>query len=221
MLTIFRVCPVLLTMACLSLTANAQVQSTTDGGMRTYVVGPLKAAVPASQNHAKLKALFSNLSDYTYATYFCCSGAIISGPSAQFSPGEIWLGVPFTPKENVELSRIDAPFYTFVGTPSIAVWVAADGGGVPGDTIAVPVDVQTLGLGGCCALTAVQFDHVPLTKDTQYWIVVGTDSNSMDSNDAWPFNTTDMRRHPEAVYSKGSWRPEMGLIPAIGIFADR
>ncbi len=218
---ILKAFPVLLIMACLGPMANAQAQSTNDGGMRTAVFGPSKVAVPASHSHARLKTLFSNLSDYTYGTYFCCGGAIISGPAAQHSFGELWLALPVTPKENFTLIRIDAPFSTLDGAPSIAVWVAADAGGVPGDTIAGPVDVKTLPLGGCCGLSTVAFEHVSLTQGMQYWIVVGTDSNSMDSNDIWPFNTTDMRPHPVAIYSNGAWRAEVGLLPAIGIFGDR
>jgi hypothetical protein len=209
---------VLLLVASLNSAAAGQIYTTTDNDVRTVAISPSKVVVPAKQSHAKRKTLISNLSDYRYATYFCCSGAGISGPNAQHGFGTFWMALPLTPKADVTLTQIEAPFFTLGGTPSIAVWLAADADGLPGNTIAGPVDVN-LPIGfGCCALSTAKFASVPLTKGTRYWIVVGTDSNSTDSSDTWLFNTTDMRRYPIAVSDGTTWTATTGLVPAIGIF---
>jgi len=210
---------VLLLVVSFNSVAAGQTYTTTDDGERTVTISLSNVVVAAEQSHAKRKTLFSNFSDYTYATYFCCSGTSISGPNAQHGFGTFWVALPLTPKLNVTLTQVEAPFFTLSGAPSIAVWLAADANGLPGDTISGPVDVSLPpGFFGCCALSTARFASVPLTKGTQYWIVIGTDSNSMDSNDVWLLNTTDMRHHPIATYSNGTWRATTGLVPAIDIF---
>jgi hypothetical protein len=205
--------------------ASGQTFSIGADGVRTVTTSASKATqsdratAPEIQNHAALKTLFSNLSDYRFATYFCCSGAVISGPNSQIGFGTFWIAVPFTPKEDVTLTQVEAPFFSIAGTPSIAISLASDASGVPGGTMAGPIDLNSLPpIGGCCKLSVVRFGNVPLTKGTQYWIIVGTDSNSADSNDSWQANTTDMRPHPRATYSNGAWTARIGSIPAIGIF---
>jgi hypothetical protein len=217
----------LLTTASVSLGAFGQTFSIGADGVRTVTISASKPMVPQSdratrpaiQNHASLKTLFSNLSDYRFATYYCCSGAVISGPDSQIGFGTFWIAVPFTPKEDVTLTQVEAPFFSIAGTPSIAVSLASDASGVPGVTMAGPIDLKNLpSLGGCCKLSILRFGNIPLTKGTQYWIIVGTDSKSADSNDSWQANTTDMRPHPRATYSNGAWTARIGSIPAIGIF---
>lgn len=61
-----------------------------------------------------------------------------------------------------------APFYTYAFDCSLGGLGGRGCRGVPGDTIAEPVDVQTLGLGGCSALTTIPFDHVPFTNGIEY-----------------------------------------------------
>lgn len=218
------ICLTLLILAGLTAVAAGQTYTTTAEGMRTVTISPSKVqavTLEANEDHEGLKTLFSNLSDYRYATYFCCSGTVIQGPDAQQGgPGATWRALPLTPKTNVTLTKIEAPFFTLSGTASIAVWLAVDSGGIPGDTIAGPIDVDNLpGFFGCCALTTVKFANVPLSKDTPYWLVVGTDANSMDSVDGWAFNTTDMRSHPSAFYAtvNGKWLSHSDLLPAIRI----
>jgi hypothetical protein len=175
-------------------------------------------AVPAVRNDAKLKTLFSNLSDYEYGTYFCCEAYGVSGPNS-LQGYTVWQAVPFAPKANVKLSKVEAGVSNFDGTNSVAIWLAADASGLPGDTLAGPVNVHGLPtFGSCCTLAIAKFKNVPLAKDTQYWIVVGSDSNSLDSLDDWNLNGTDMRYdYPYARY-EGSWQLEHGVLPAIGIF---
>jgi hypothetical protein len=227
----------LLTIASVSLGASGQTFSIGADGVRTVTINASRimvaqqnvlrpevqqsdrATTSAIQNHSSLKTLFSNLSDYRFATYFCCSGVVISGPDAKFGPGTFWIAVPFTPKEDAALTQVEAPFFSIAGAPSIAVSLASDASGVPGGTIAGPIELNNLPLiGGCCKLSVVRFGNIALAKGTQYWIIVGTDSNSADSNDSWQANTTDMRSHPRAIYSNGAWTARTGSIPAIGIF---
>ncbi len=204
-----------------------QTYTRTADGMRIIATNPSKTVVPAmtaNQNPESLITLFSNLSGYKYATYFCCEAATIQGPDAQAGgPGAVWRALPITPKANVTFLEIEAPFFTLWGTPSIAVWIAADAGGIPGDTIAGPIDADNLPLFfGCCTLTTVIFPNVPLAKGAHYWVVVGTDSNSTGSMDGWNSNTIDMRPHPAAIYAttNGKWLAHSDVLPAIRILGQ-
>ncbi len=217
-------CIALLALAGLTVLASGQTYTTTHDGARVVTISPSDAAVseatPANDDHASLKTLFSNLSDYKYAPYFCCAGFVIAGPDPKFGPGPSWVALPITPKASVALVQVEAPLFNITGAVSVAVWLAADSSGVPGDTIAGPIDIDNLPpIFPCCTLSTVKFADIPLTKGTTYWIVVGTDSNSTDSNDSWQFNTTDMRAHPFAIYgSNGTWTASGGALPAIAIF---
>jgi len=202
--------------ASLTAVAAGQNYTTTDDGRHIIATRASGIAVPAIRDDAKLKTIFSNLSDYKYGTYFCCVEEGIYGSNTQF--GVLWQAVPFTPNANVKLTKVEAGLRNLDGTNSVAIWLAADASGLPGDTLAGPVDISGLPYrGNCCSLAIAKFESVPLTEGTQYWIVVGTDSNSMDSADLWNINSTDMRRYPKAYY-KGSWTAEEGVLPAIGIF---
>ncbi len=210
------ICLALLVVAGLTVVAAGQGYTMADDGRHIIVASAPGVVVPAMRNEARLKTLFSNLSDYQYGTYFCCEEQDIDGPNGRY--GVNWAAVPFTPNANVKLTRIEAGVSYLWGTGPVAIWLAADASGLPGDTLAGPDDVGNLPkAGSCCSLAVAKFNSVPLTKGTQYWIVVGTDSNSMDSSDGWNLNSTDMRAHPFALY-RGSWTAEKNVLPAIGIF---
>lgn len=212
------ICLALLVVASITAVAADQRYTTTDDGRRIIANSASEVVVPAIRNDATLKTLFNNLSDYKYGTYFCCYAEVISGPNGM--AGEpVWYGVPFTPNANVKLTKVEAGVGYSMGTNSVAIWLAADASGLPGSTLAGPVDVNNLpGFGTCCTLAVAKFKSVPLTKGTQYWIVLGTDSNSMDTTDVWNFNTTDMRNHSYALHNGSYWVAEDSLLGAIGIF---
>jgi hypothetical protein len=196
--------------------AAGQAYTTTSDGRYVISARASGAVVPAARHDAKLKTIFSNLSDYKYGTYDCCSLESIQGPNTLYGP--YWVAVPFTPDANVKLTQVEAGVRYFAGTNSVAIWLAADASGLPGGMLAGPVDVGNLPLaGGCCSLAIAKFKSVPLTKGTQYWIVAGTDSNSMDTADGWTDNSTDMRIMPFAFYHPG-WQLEHWILPSIGIF---
>ena len=222
----FHLAPLVL--ASLTAVALGQTYTKTADGMHIVATSPAKAVVPATTpakpGDGSPVIIFNNLSEYKYATYFCCEATTIQGPDAQQGgPGAIWRAIPITPRANLTLTEIEAPFFTLFGTPSIAVWLAADSGGVPGDTIAGPIDANNLpSFFGCCTLTTVTFPNVPLTKGTHYWIVVGTDANSINSMDGWNSNTIDMRPHPAAIYAttNGKWLAHSDVLPAIRVLGQ-
>ena len=187
-----------------------------DNGREVVAYEGSRIIVPAIRKDAKLKVIYSTLSDYKYATYFCCVGMGVSGPNSQFRTH--WYGIPFTPSTNVKLTKVEAAIRWESGSNSFAISLAADSGGLPGGTLAGPVDVYNVPSGGgCCELAVAKFKSVPLEKGTQYWVIVGTDSNSENAAGAWFLNTTDMRRLPFAMYS-GNWQSIQGVLPAVGVF---
>ena len=203
--------------ASLTAVAAGQNYTTTDDGRHIIATRASGVGVPAIRRDGKLKTVFSNLSDYKYGTYFCCVLLSVSGPNSGY--GRYWDAVPFTPNANVKLTKVEAGVSHFAGTNSVAIWLASDAASYPGDRLAGPVDVGNLPDGGsCCSLAIAKFKDVPLTKGTQYWIVVGTDKNSKDSADGWNTNITDMRIDSFAFYYLDGWRREQYILPAIGIF---
>jgi hypothetical protein len=220
---ILRICFALLLVAGSTALAAAQEYTPADNGSRIIARNASQPVVPAIRDDAKLKTLFSNLSAYKYGTYFCCVGYSVLGPDNPAQKGvTIWVAVPFIPSANVKLTKVEAAVGHYEGTNSVAIWLAADASGLPGDTLAGPVDVDSLrSFPGCCTLAVAKFKNVPLAKGAQYWIVVGTDPNSIASYNTWAWNITDMRSHPYAGLRRGNWARYNGVLPAIGIFGKQ
>ena len=146
---------------------------------------------------ASLVTIFNNLARrYPNGEFWCCTGYNIMGPASGI--GEQWMGAAFTPHANHTVTKISVAAGYSQGTTNGAVLsLKLDNNGVPGTTLkswnlsALPV------FGTCCALMeASDLSGIPVTGGQQYWVVLKTNANELDTVDAWNVDDTDQ------VYSR-------------------
>jgi hypothetical protein len=128
---------------------------------------------------------------YPKATYWCCEGSTISGPS---SPGnfEWWDGAAFTPSANATVTGVGLALGYISGTNQVQVHLNQDANGIPGAALRTWTVQNIPGAGTCCTVTHVYDETgIPVTANTQYWITVTTNNNDEDIQAVWDVNDTD------------------------------
>ncbi len=202
-------------------------------GRGVFVKQPSKAIIPAVQPDAKLKTIAGNLSDYPYGVFFCCYGDYITGLTNLLGVvPEYWQAVPFTPTANMTVKEVEASVVWDEGTNAVVLSLNSDSGGLPGKAIH-SWNVKNLAIiGSCCQLaTGKSKTGIAVTKGTQYWVVVSTNSNDSNIFAAWEVNSTDMRNHPFASYcddskqgscngTSGQWYAVSGLLPGYAVLGQ-
>jgi hypothetical protein len=157
-----------------------------------------KANVPDS---APL-TIFSNLaSEYPNGEFWCCTGYNIMGPSSGI--GEQWMAAAFTPYANRNVTKITVAVGYSQGTINGAVLgLKADNNGVPGKWLKSWTLSGLPTFGTCCALVAgSDTSGIPVTAGQQYWVVVKTNANQLDTVDGWNVADTDqVHRRKLAVF---------------------
>jgi hypothetical protein len=145
-----------------------------------------------SSTDSGLVTIFSNLArEYPNGEFWCCTGYNIMGPSSGI--GEQWMAAAFTPSANHTVTKISVALGYSQGTTNGAVLsLRLDNNGVPGQTLkgwdlsALPV------FGTCCAVVeASDLSGIPISGGQQYWVVLKTDANQLDTVDAWNVDDTD------------------------------
>jgi len=169
---------------------------------------------------AKLTKVFSNISKYPFARYFCCYGWTISGPSSQIGE-QIWLAAPFTPSSKTTAKKVEVSAGWFLGTDSLVVGIAEDDGGVPGDMLASKLVNNVFEFGTCCTLTTAFFSKgVALDANTQYWVVMSTNSKDEDFGGAWAINTTDDRNYTFATNTGTGWATTSAFLGGYAVLGE-
>jgi hypothetical protein len=140
-----------------------------------------------------LVTIFSNLaSEYRNGEFWCCTGYNIMGPSSGI--GEQWMAAAFTAHANHTVTKITVGVGYSQGTTNGAVLsLRLDNNGVPGKSLkswtlsALPV------FGTCCALVAgSDTSGIPVSAGQQYWVVLKTNANQLDTVDSG-MSTTPIR----------------------------
>ena len=146
-----------------------------------------------------LVTIFSNLaSEYRNGEFWCCTGYNIMGPSSGI--GEQWMAAAFTAHANHTVTKISVGVGYSQGTTNGAVLsLRLDNNGVPGKSLkswtlsALPV------FGTCCALVAgSDTSGIPVSAGQQYWVVLKTNANQLDTVDSWNVDDTD-QVHPRKL----------------------
>jgi hypothetical protein len=146
-----------------------------------------------------LLTIFSNLaSEYPNGEFWCCTGYNIMGPSS--GVGEQWMAAAFTPHANHTVTKITVAVGYSQGTINGAVLgLKADNNGVPGKWLKSWTLSGLPTFGTCCALVAgSDTSGIPVTAGQQYWVVVKTNANQLDTVDGWNVADTD-QVHPRKL----------------------
>jgi hypothetical protein len=146
-----------------------------------------------------LVKIFSNLaSEYPNGEFWCCTGYNIMGPSS--GVGEQWMAAAFTAHANHTVTKITVAVGYSQGTINGAVLgLKDDNNGIPGKWLKSWTLSGLPTFGTCCALVAgLDTSGIPVTAGQQYWVVVKTNANQLDTVDAWNVDDTD-QVHPRKL----------------------
>jgi hypothetical protein len=137
----------------------------------------------------KLYTIYSNLGSKTDA-YDDSTGLTVNGPAA--SGGEQWVAVPFTPKNNAEVTKIEVAVQYDQGTNGVTISLYTDKSGLPGKPLHTWNLTNLPTFGTCCTLdVAKDAKGLNVKKGTQYWIVASTNKSTENASDAWDVNYKD------------------------------
>lgn len=193
-----------------------------DGRLAIAQHGP--SHITPGKPSTALTTIAGNLSKYPNGVYFCCYGNTISGPNS-FLGTAYWAAIPFTPTANFKVQEVEMSVgWGGAGANGVTVSVNADANGVPGAALATIDATNLSAFGDCCTVVAEGGRAgLAVTQGTQYWVVASTDNNSLDSFDAWAFNSTDMRALPMAFYSSSSgvWSAADSLQPGYAVLGTQ
>jgi hypothetical protein len=173
--------------------------------MTVVTEGP-RAITSTNTNGAKTNTLdsglvkiFSNLaSEYPNGAFWCCTGYNIMGPSS--GVGEQWMAAAFTAHANHTVTKITVAVGYSQGTINGAVLgLKDDNNGIPGKWLKSWTLSGLPTFGTCCTLVAgLDTSGIPVTAGQQYWVVVKTNANQLDTVDAWNVDDTD-QVHPRKL----------------------
>ena len=136
--------------------------------------------------------IFSNLaSEYPNGEFWCCTGYNIMGPSS--GVGEQWMAAAFTPYANRNVTKITVAVGFSQGTVNgVVLGLKDDNNGVPGKWLKSWTISGLPRFGTCCALVSGSDPSgTPITGGQQYWVILKTDANQLDTVDAWNVDDTD------------------------------
>jgi hypothetical protein len=151
-----------------------------------------KIHVAPQEAPAGSQKIFSNLGPNRFNLYNDTFGWPVTGPNTvEDAPltGQESVGMPFTPNSNAQVSQVRLALQYISGGEVFYVSIYGDSGGRPGTLLAGPVTLTHLPLfGTCCTLAVAHFDPpLPVTGETQYWVVASTPTTGKgsDSSGFW------------------------------------
>ena len=136
--------------------------------------------------------IFSNLaSKYPNGEFWCCTGYNIMGLSSGI--GEQWMAAAFTPYADRMVTKITVAVGFSQGTVNgVVLGLKDDNNGIPGKWLKSWTIYGLPRFGTCCALvTGSDTAGIPVTGGQQYWVILKTDANQLDTVDAWNVDDTD------------------------------
>ncbi|HEY2446691.1 MAG TPA: choice-of-anchor R domain-containing protein [Rhizomicrobium sp.] len=157
----------------------------------TMITTSPRTLTPTRTNDAGLVTIFSNLaSKYPKGEYWCCTGYNVMG--SQSGNGEQWMAAAFTPTADHTVTKIEVGAGWSQGTNGIVVSLNKDSNGAPGAALKT-WNVSNLGIFGTCCALVVKSDKsgIPVSAGKQYWVVLSTNGNELDTVDAWNVDDTD------------------------------
>lgn len=190
-----------------------------DNGTLATFTSPEGAMIPYIDKSSE-PLIYGNLATkYPKGLYWCCVGMSLSGPLAG---KEIWDAAAFTPTANATITKVTVAVGYGISTNTFDVLLSvnADNNGVPGKAlkkwkIKFP-NGQPI-FGSCCVVKSGT-GSVPVSANTQYWVVLSTESNS-DIIAAWNVNDYDqIDTITTGQYVNGVWNIYSNPAPAFSVY---
>jgi hypothetical protein len=213
-----RVLPATLCLAALALASTSLFA-------QDNKVAPLVTIVEGSPIIHKAEApppgvikLYSNLGTGS-DVYYSSEGWTISGLESIIGAQQA-IGLAYTPSADSTVEGVQVGVGYVTGANTVAVAIFSDENDAPGKPLKVwnPINLPTFGT--CCTLVTVKdAAGIKVAAGTQYWLVVGTDTESETTWDAWNFSYNQVSG-TISVYTSGSgvWTTQTTTLPAAAIY---
>ena len=162
--------------------------------------------------------LYSNLGTGS-DVYYSSEGWTISGLESIIGAQQA-IGLAYTPSADSTIEGVQVGVGYVTGANTVAVAIFSDENDAPGKPLKVwnPINLPTFGT--CCTLVTVKdAAGIKVAAGTQYWLVVGTDTESETTWDAWNFSYNQVSG-TISVYTSGSgvWTTQTTTLPAAAIY---
>ena len=164
--------------------------------------------------------LYSNLGTGS-DVYYSSEGWTISGLESIIGAQQA-IGLAYTPSADSTIEGVQVGVGYVTGANTVAVAIFSDENDAPGKPLKVwnPINLPTFGT--CCTLVTVKdAAGIKVAAGTQYWLVVGTDTESETTWDAWNFSYNQVSG-TISVYTSGSgvWTTQTTTLPAAAIYGS-
>jgi hypothetical protein len=181
-------------------------------------ITPLSAQAISTEDSANLYKIYSNLGPKG-EVYWYSAGWDVSGPDYEY--GEQWVGFPFIPKADAEVTEIEVAIANASGTNGVTISLNKDSSGLPGQALRTWNITNLPTFGSCCKLdVARSLKGIKVKKATQYWIVASTNNNTENTSDGW-YYTYKLAQGSGATFNGRTWFPFKHYLGAFGVFGKR
>jgi len=175
---------------------------------------------PYVEDSSSDSLIFGNLATkYPKGLYWCCDSLIVQGPGQGY---EVWTAVAFTPSAKATVTKVTVAvgYETSTKNYDVLLSLNADNKGVPGRALKTWKITFPGGkpvLGSCCVVKS-KTGSVPVSANTQYWVVLSTEADS-DIWAGWNLNDKDELDHIlYAQYINGVWTTYSDSGPAFAVY---
>jgi DIM protein len=164
-----------------------------NGGRNFVYVKPVDRTHAAQKPPTNLVTIYSNLGTGT-DVYNGAVGTGVLGKNVPNQPFPEWVANGFTPTANHTVTEIQVGVTWVEGPNSVILSLNADNGGKPGQVLYITQFTNLPTFGTCCTLqTATLSTGVPVTKGTQYWVVLRTLATNQGTWNVWNNNFADLQ----------------------------
>jgi hypothetical protein len=199
-----------------AMAAGAPEATLSADGRATFIApGARSAGSSAQLSHDGLTVIVNTFSNDPNNLYDCCAGWTVSSRGSIVGAKQA-VAMPFTPASDTNLRKVVVAVGWVTGLNHVTMSLAADSGGMPGDSIKRGQETDLNVFGDCCAVTAIPSKPIPLMGGVQYWIVARATS---DTWSAW--NDNNIGASGTFAYNSGSgWNLTQSTLSAFAVYGD-
>jgi hypothetical protein len=201
---------------------NPQVVRLPNGAVQ-YITSPKGPTTPYVEDPSSDPLIFGNLATkdpkgvYSIFGYYA-----VSGPKSQDPIGLEWDAAAFTPAASATVTKITVAVGYVNSTNNFDVLLSlnADKNGAPGKALKtwkITFHNGQPAEGTCCTVES-KAGSIPVSANTQYWIVLSTEADS-DIWAGWNLNDSDeIDTRPVAEYFGQQWNVFSTQVPAFAVY---
>lgn len=204
--------------------SNPQVVRLPNGALEV-ITSPKGPTTPYVEDPSSDPLIFGNLATKDpKGVYWSRAYYEVSGPNSQGFIGLEWDAAAFTPTANATVTKVTVAvgYVTSTNNFDVLLSLNADNNGAPGKALKTWKITFPNGQpaeGTCCTVKS-KAGSIPVSANTQYWVVLSTESDS-DIDAGWNLNDSDeIDMGPFAEYFGQQWNVFSKPVPAFAVYGQ-